>query len=194
MLGEAGLAAHDARPRPRTNRGEAPAQGRRTPGASAWEPARGPQPSREAGVGPRQDAAGTRRQDGTRAYVAHDPASAPRITRCQAGRGVTLLDDRHPRIVVLRRTGRICANAAGACRAVIGMCWQAGPGIATGRVRTGCRGSGGDSAGASPGSSPTRRACFRVTEALAGPPAKVFSRFSPPDDDEAQANPEDDEE
>jgi hypothetical protein len=62
---------------------------------------------------------------------------------------MTLFDNRSPRIVVLRRKGRAFADAGGACRSVIG-CAFAGPlGIATGCVRTGCRGSGGVSGGAS---------------------------------------------
>jgi hypothetical protein len=54
---------------------------------------------------------------------------------------MTLFDNRHPGIVVLRRTGRTFANAGGACRAVIGCALAGALGIAPGRVRTGCRSS-----------------------------------------------------
>ena len=51
---------------------------------------------------------------------------------------------------MLRRKGRTFADAGGACRAVIGCALAGGAlGIATGRVRTGCRGSDGVSGAAS---------------------------------------------
>ena len=64
-----------------------------------------------------------------RAYVVHDLlATHCRITGCQVIEGMTLFDNRSPRIVVLRRKGRTFADAGGACRAVIGCALTGGAG------------------------------------------------------------------
>ena len=91
MLGEAGLAAHDARPRPRQTeaRRRHPAGGH--PGGRTGEPAPWPTPRSRDRARPRQDAAGTRCQDGARAarHWRHNPrwAEHRRITGWPSGPG-----------------------------------------------------------------------------------------------------------
>ena len=64
------------------------------------------------------------------AIGAHDPRwPAHRASRgAKWSGGMTLFDNRSPRIVVLRRKGRTFADAGGACRAVIGCALAGGAG------------------------------------------------------------------
>jgi hypothetical protein len=96
VLGEAGLAAHDARPRPRQTeaRRRHPAGGH--PGARQGSLRHGPHPERDR-AGPRQDA---RARTATMALMqsaigAHDPRWAEhcRITGCQVVRRMILFGD-----------------------------------------------------------------------------------------------------
>jgi hypothetical protein len=105
---------------------------------------------------------------------------------------MTLLDNRNPRIIVLRRKGRAFADAGGACRAVI-ECELRARGIATGRVRTGCRGSGGVSGGASTDHpSGSQAITLRSMTRIGGHRRRYSAGFSRPMT-MTQVNPEDDE-
>ena len=114
------------------NRGKAPAPGRRTPGGRTGEPAPWPTPRCEAVPGRvrMRLAHAARMALAQPAIGAHDPRwpAHCRITGCQVVRGMTLFDNRSPRIVVLRRKGRTFADAGGACRAVIGCALAGGAG------------------------------------------------------------------
>jgi hypothetical protein len=118
VLGEAGLAARDARPRPRQPeaRRRHPAGGH--PGSGQGSRRHGPHPERDRAV-PRQDAAAhaAGMALAQAAFGAHDPRwpAHCRITACQAVR----MDNPSCRIVVLRRKGRTFADVGGVCRAVI---------------------------------------------------------------------------
>jgi hypothetical protein len=150
VLGEAGLAARDARPRPRQTEAR-----RRHPAGGypdrACEPAPWPIPPSPGRAVPRSRCGWhtARTALAQRAYVAQDPRRpAPcRINGVPGGPGMTLPNNRCRRIVVLRRRRRTFADVPGARRAVIGHELQA-HGIATGHVRTGFRGSSGVSGAA----------------------------------------------
>ena len=122
MLGEAGLAAHDARPRPRQTeaRRRHPAGGHLGAGQGAGATAHTRRETRPGRV--RMRLARTARMALAQPAIgAHDPRwpAHCRIMGCQVVRGMTLIDTPEPRIVVLRRKGRTFADAGGACRAVI---------------------------------------------------------------------------
>jgi hypothetical protein len=111
------------------------------------------------------------------------------------GRGMTLFDDRSPRIVVLRRKGRTFADARGVCRAAIGCALAGGAGgLRPAASGPAAGGSGEVSGGASTDHPPAPDHNPQVDDPYRRPPTEVFSRFFPPDDGGAQVNPEDDEE
>ena len=132
MLGEAGLAAHDARPRPRQTeaRRRHPAGGH--PGSGHGSRRHGPHPDAR----PRRAASGC----GWHTLPGWRSRSVPMSPMTRAGLrtaasrgakwsgGMTLFDNRSPRIVVLRRKGRTFTDAGGACRAVIGCALAGGAG------------------------------------------------------------------
>jgi hypothetical protein len=129
VLGEAGLAAHDARPRPRQTeaRRRHPVSGR--PGARQGSRRHGPHLDRETVPGRVRMRLRTRCLDGAVPYVAHDP-HWPASRGAKWSGDMTLFDNWSPRIVALRRKGRTFADTGGACRAVIG-CSLRVQGIAT---------------------------------------------------------------
>ena len=157
MLGEAGLAAHDARPRPRQTeaRRRRPVGGH--PGSGHGSRRHGPHPDREA-VPCRvrmwlAHAAGMALVQPS--YGAGDPRWAEhcRFTACQVVRRMMLFGD--PATGTL---GSLCCVGRGGPSPTpevlvarwSGARWQAAAlGIATGRVRTGCGGSDGVSCAAS---------------------------------------------
>ena len=122
MLGEAGLAAHDARPKPRQTEARRRHRAGGHPGSGHGSLRHGPHVERGR-AGPRQDAPGTHCQDDTRAAPMSPVTRAGQRPAASRGAkwsgGMRLFGDRNPRIVVLRREGRTFADAGGACRAVI---------------------------------------------------------------------------
>ena len=155
MVGEAGLAARDARPRPRQTEARRRHRAGGHPGSGHGSRCHGPHPERDR-AGPRQDAPA---RTATMALMqsasgAHDPrwgGALPHhgVPSGPAHDAVRRPGDRNPRIIVLRRKGRPFADTGGACRAVIGCALAGGRvGDCDRRVRTGCRGSDGVSGAA----------------------------------------------
>jgi hypothetical protein len=99
VLGEAGLAARDARPRPRQTEARRRHRAGGHPGARQGSLRLGPHPERDR-AGPRQDAPARAAMMVLMqsAIGAHDPRWAEhcRITECQVVRRMTLFDNRAP--------------------------------------------------------------------------------------------------